>query len=224
MCTVLQFSGGKDSLACLYLLKPEWPHLHVVWTNTGAAFPETIEQMERIRQTVPHFHELRTRQNIESEGYPVDVVPIAHTSLGQRFENTGGRLFQSRYTCCAHALWIPMQEFTKKLGATTIIRGEKRCDGKKSGLEDGMVIEGVEYRFPLMEWSNADVYAYLNEQGIALPSNYELMTTGLDCWNCTAYRDENRGKIEYMARFHPDKHAAVAEVTNDLKKAVARYL
>jgi len=33
---VLQLSGGKDSLACLYLLKPKWDDLIVAWVNTGA--------------------------------------------------------------------------------------------------------------------------------------------------------------------------------------------
>ena len=44
----LQFSGGKDSLAVLYLCKEWWNKITVVWLNTGSAFPETIAQMEGI--------------------------------------------------------------------------------------------------------------------------------------------------------------------------------
>jgi 3'-phosphoadenosine 5'-phosphosulfate sulfotransferase (PAPS reductase)/FAD synthetase len=49
---VLQFSGGKDSLACLLLLRPWWDRLTVMWVNTGAAFPETLELMEAVRSRV----------------------------------------------------------------------------------------------------------------------------------------------------------------------------
>lgn len=34
---VLFFSGGKDSLTCLLLLRPYWDRLTVCWINTGAA-------------------------------------------------------------------------------------------------------------------------------------------------------------------------------------------
>lgn len=223
MCTVLQFSGGKDSLACLYLLKPQWLTLHVVWANTGAAFPETLEQMQRMRELIPHFHELQTQQNIEAEGYPVDVLPIAHTRIGQRYEGTAGRLFQSRYTCCGSALWLPMQQFMKTLGAKIIVRGEKRCDQKGSGLTNGAVVDGIEYRFPLADWSDTDVYAYLKEQGVALPPNYGSMSTGLDCWNCTAYLDET-GKLGYLREHHPEKHVVVASVLRDYRHALQREL
>jgi len=39
METVLQFSGGKDSLACLYLLKPRWHEIMVLWLSTPAVLP-----------------------------------------------------------------------------------------------------------------------------------------------------------------------------------------
>ena len=40
---VLQFSGGKDSTACLHLLEPWWDKVHVVWVNPGAPYPEMLE-------------------------------------------------------------------------------------------------------------------------------------------------------------------------------------
>lgn len=224
MSTFLQFSGGRDSLACLYLLEPHWPELTVVWCNSGAAFPETVEQMQRIRAMVPHFHEVRSRQSIDTEGYPVDVLPISHTSMGQRFEGNKPERYQSRYSCCAAALWLPMQQAMKDLGATVIIRGEKASDKKKSGFSSGMVVEGVRYEFPLEHWSDGDVERYLQERGVKLPRNYAYMDTGLDCWNCTAYLDENEGKSEYMRRFHPEKHARVRKVLSDLNRTLSDEL
>lgn len=220
MSTFLQFSGGKDSLACLYLLEKQWDEITVVWVNTGAAFPETIDQMEHIRAIVPHFLEVKTAQNIESEGYPTDLLPISHTSMGQQFEGPQPHKFQSRYACCAHALWIPLQREMKERGATRIIRGEKRCDAKRSQLTDGMLIEGITYRFPVYEWSDAEVLAYLREKKVEIPRSYRTLSTGLDCWNCTAYLSENRRKLDYLHAYHPQKFQEVRGILQDLQSII----
>lgn len=201
---VLQFSGGKDSLLCLHLLREDWPDITVAWINTGAAFPETIEQMELTRELVPHFLEFNSHQSIEQRGYPADVLPVKSTAIGQVCEGPRPHRFQSRYDCCKAALWDPMQVAMKALGATCIIRGQKACDARRSPIKHGDVIEGVRYEFPLEEWSDADVVAELIALG-ALPDNYVHLPSGLDCWNCTAYLEENRAKPAYLKRFHPEK-------------------
>lgn len=207
MRTVLQFSGGKDSLACLYLLRPRWDEITVAWVNTGAAFPETIEQMQEIQKLVPHFLEIRSNQSIANAGFPADVVPL---DVG----------FQSRYACCAHALWFPMMRAMNEMGATEIIRGQKKADSIKGPIRDGAVIDGVTYRFPLEDWTDADVYAYLKEVHAKLPPNYTEMHTSLDCWNCTAYLSENREKLGYMKRIHPEKFEIVNQRIRALRTAI----
>lgn len=221
---VLQFSGGKDSLACLHLLEPEWADLTVAWVNTGAAFPETIAQMKEIAELVPKFVEIEGEQTIERDGYPVDVLPIASTSIGQQFEGVHGRRFQSRYLCCAAALWSPTQRAMKQLGATIIVRGQKKADERKSNIQSGTVIDGVRYDFPIENWSDQDVLDYLASRGVALPTNYAYMKTGLDCWNCTAYLDENVGKFPYMRQHHPEKYEIVQGVLSDLSQTLHRDL
>lgn len=221
---VLQFSGGKDSLACLYLLEPEWRDLTVVWVNTGAAFPETIAQMKEIAEVVPNFVEIRSQQNIEAEGYPVDVLPIASTHIGQMMEGVKGRKFQSRYACCGAALWWPTQRAMCEMGATVIVRGQKKADERKSNIQSGTVIEGIRYDFPLEDWTDQDVLEYLAGRGVALPDNYAYMRTGLDCWNCSAYLDENVGKFAYMREHHPEKYRIVQGVLSDLSQTLHRDL
>lgn len=221
---VLQFSGGKDSLALLHFMEPSWDELTVVWLNTGAAFPETIEQMARVREMVPKFVEIKSSQSIDTEGYPADVVPIASTSLGQLVEGTVGRRFQSRYSCCAAAMWIPMHAAMKEMGVTVVYRGQKSADKRTNRIPSGTVVENVRYEFPLEDWTDAQIHHYLRERDIALPANYRSMSTGLDCWNCTAYLDENIGKFKYMQQHHPQKHAIVQDVLLDLQQALHRDL
>jgi phosphoadenosine phosphosulfate reductase len=224
MMTVLQFSGGKDSVACLYLLRPRWSEIVVVWINTGMAFPETLAQMEEIKGLVPHFHEVKSTQNIEMDGYPADIVPIAATALGRAMEGDKSIKFQSRYSCCAAALWRPMNEAMKALGAKVVIRGQKNADRLSSPIRSGTVFEGIEYQFPLEHWTDADVYAYLREQKVKLPENYPRMNTGLDCWNCTAYLHENVEKFAYMRERHPEKYSKVIGILDQLHHTLEREL
>jgi 3'-phosphoadenosine 5'-phosphosulfate sulfotransferase (PAPS reductase)/FAD synthetase len=218
--TVLQFSGGKDSLACLHLLESRWSEITVVWMNTGAAFPETIAQMEAVRALVPKFVEIKSSQSIERDGYPADVLPIASTSMGQQFEGERTRRFQSRYSCCAAAQWIPMQQAMRDMGATVVIRGQKRADDRTNRIPSGTVIEGVRYEFPIEDWTDERVIDYLTSLGVELPANYQYMNTGLDCWNCTAYLDQNAGKFDYMREHHPDKYRHVRGVLTELTAAI----
>lgn len=224
MRTVLQFSGGKDSLACLYLLEPRWSEITVAWVNTGAAFPETIALMERVRTQVPHFLEIAAEQSIERDGYPADVLPIAATSAGHLFEGETGPRFQSRYSCCAAALWAPMQKAMRELEATTIIRGQKLSDAKKTPIRSGQVVEGITYEFPLEDWTDADVRHFLAEKKVSLPENYRYMSTSLDCWNCTAYLSENAGRLQYLQERHPAKYEHVVSVLNVLSDVTDRHL
>lgn len=221
---VLSFSGGKDSLACLYLLEPQWEEITVAWVNTGAAFPETLRQMDEIKALVPNFIEIQSQQSIDTDGYPVDVLPIASTDVGQQFEGVNGRMFQSRYACCGSALWGPTQRAMKAMGATVIVRGQKRIDARKSNIASGTVIDGVRYQFPLEDWTDQDVLTYLGTRGVALPANYSYMKTGLDCWNCSAYLNENVGKFAYMQQHHPEKYAIVQGVLSDLQQTLHRDL
>ena len=220
MTTVLQFSGGKDSLACLHLLRPRWDEITVLWCNTGAAFPETVELMREVRSMVPHFVEVAGKQTIPELGYPADVVPTLHTSVGALATGSSATKFQSRFSCCSAALWQPMMLASTLLGATTIIRGQKNSDPLRAPVSHGQVVDGIRYEFPLQGWTDDDVYAFLSEKSISLPRNYTTMGTSLDCWNCTAYLSENKTKLAYLRKFHPEKARVITNVLRDMDAAV----
>lgn len=223
---VLQFSGGKDSLACLYLLrhKWEWERLVVCWQNTGDAFPETLEQMERIRAMVPNFFEVKSdvRTDVMRHGAPTDVLPIKHCGVGKATTDERGMKLQSWYECCARSSWIPMQQAMIDIGATVIYRGQRDLDEYKAPLTDGDVIDGVTYRFPIQGWSEAQVDDYLASQGVALPSHYEFTKKSLDCMHCTAYLDEKLPQLQYLKRFHPAQFAEVRSTLQSIKVAVEK--
>jgi 3'-phosphoadenosine 5'-phosphosulfate sulfotransferase (PAPS reductase)/FAD synthetase len=213
MTTVLSFSGGKDSLACLYLARPAWDEMTVVWVNTGDAFPETIAQMEEVRAMVPHFLEVNSDQPAQQArcGYPSDVVPVWDTPLGRAADASRAFKVQDPFMCCGSNIWAPMMRAVKALGADTVIRGQRLAETKKSQLRHGDVVEGVRYLFPIEDWSDEAVVQFLDDQGVALPEHYAFVNSSLDCQHCTAYLGENQGKFTYMKQRHPALYRDVVQ-------------
>lgn len=220
---VLQYSGGKDSIACLFLLRPYWEKLIVLWVNTGAAFPETIEHMAIVAQLVPNFLEVKSDQpaQIAKHGNPSDLVSWWDTPLGRSIDGSRITRAQTPTSCCKENIWVPMHEATMRLNPTVIIRGQRNAEQRKGPARNGQVQDGVRYWFPIEDWSDDDVYFYLREIGAPLPANYEYMNTSLDCWSCTAYLDENDGKFAYMKERHPELYAR-AQVSLDCLARAAR--
>lgn len=221
MKTALQFSGGKDSLACLYLYRERWDEIFVVWLNTGAIYPEMADYMARWKEKLPHFVELRSDQpsQVAREGWPADVVPVNNTTGARAFIDHDGPLIQSYLSCCAQNIWFPMHDGTVALGVTEIVRGQRKADRRKAPLTNGQIVNGVTYTLPIETWSDADVFAYIESVGADMPPGYaQGERTGRDCWDCTAYLDENKRRIENLP---PDRRAVVEGRIGQIAQAVA---
>lgn len=221
---VLQFSGGKDSTACLHLLRPYWDRLTVAWTNAGDSFDETMAIMEDVKSKVATFVEIKTDApaQIAEHGWPVDLLPVSHTPWGRALDgNTGPRL-QAYTVCCFENLWRPMDEKMRELGATLIIRGQRDSEKMKAPIKSGALVNGLEHWFPLEDWSEDQVFAYLRETGIAVPAHYAHTGTSLDCKHCTAWLSETVPTIKWMKDAYPTEHAEVSRRLRAISDAVKK--
>ncbi|WP_416047939.1 phosphoadenosine phosphosulfate reductase family protein [Cupriavidus basilensis] len=205
---LLQFSGGKDSLACLYLLRPYWDRLTVMWSSRGDPFPEVVELLAQIRPLVREVVEVsgNAKAHIEKGIYPVDLVPVPGTWLGRTLEPaTAPFIFASRYDCCTENFWKPMAHATEAGGFDLVVRGQRDSEAKRAPFSSGAVDSGGRtYLLPLQHWSKQDVLAYLHAEGVELPRQYAYGLSSLDCLHCTAYLEENGGKRRYLRDFHPE--------------------
>lgn len=220
----LLFSGGKDSLATLLRLQPYWSTLNVVWTNSGAAHPKTVEYMRGIAQRVPHFQILHGAQPqwIERHGWPADVVPVQSMPVMHGAEPRPIR-FMPRTACCTHNLWLPVHRYILDTGCTLVITGQRGDEPLRNRARDAAtsVIDGVTYWSPLHDWSHEQVMRYLQEQGEPLPPFYgEGVEHSIDCWNCTAYLDHNVKWFERMRTTEPDRWEAVRPILEDLDRRI----
>lgn len=199
-----QFSGGKDSLAALYLLRDYWDQMTVYWTNTGDPVPEVRAVVDQVRAQVPHFVEIAGRavEQIAAHGLPSDLVPTTSTAFGIGAYGQGVAL-QDRFNCCYHALMAPMHQRMLDDGITLIVRGQKNSDRMKSTLRSGAIERGVELLFPLEHWSDAEVFQYLERKAF-VPDYYQHLAASPDCLTCSAYWNE--GRARWLKTQHPEAY------------------
>ena len=201
----LQFSGGKDSLACLYLLRPFVERgLPVYWTHTGDTIPETLAVIEHARAWVPDFRviEADVMGWKAAHGLPSDVTTAQSSWMGRQYAMSDTPLV-GRFECCWANLMQPMHARMLQDGIDMVIRGTKLADTGRvpaSGATDH-----YDVLLPLENWSHADVFAYLDQVGAPRSAVYDTFRSisAPECLHCSAWWDD--GKAAYLKQLHPDK-------------------
>jgi 3'-phosphoadenosine 5'-phosphosulfate sulfotransferase (PAPS reductase)/FAD synthetase len=213
----LAFSGGKDSTAALYLARPWLDRITVLFADSGATFPhvrafveETCAGLGATLQIVRPPIDVLAYHAIA--GLPADIVPVeADAEMAPFLAEKPGTMLQPYVRCCAAMLWRPMAEAVKALGASVVIRGSKAADSR-AGAPDGHVEDGITYRSPLWDWTDADVLAYLEREGVTLPAHYPAVPDSMDCWACSAHlAHHGAAKLRWMREHTPALHSAAAE-------------
>lgn len=202
----LYLSGGKDSLALLYVMRPWWDRLTVVWLDSGDAPRDTHALMEQVKAMVPNFTAVRANQPevIARDGIPVDLhVPEMAGEFGQWMSQSNVKL-QPRYECCSKVLWAPLHDFIVREGFTLLIRGQKASDPVRPNTRNGETYGRYELLFPLDAWSDMDVFDYLDSIGVEVLPHYDYGRSNIDCCTCPAYLHEFR-RGEYLQDREPEK-------------------
>jgi len=230
MRSVLQFSGGKDSLAVLMLCQKVWDEICVVWVNTGAAYSDVVDYMDMWERRLPHFFVVESNQpeQIRENGWPVDVVPVNRTRYAANFMGCKGCRFQSYLDCCKENIWLPMHDASMRIlndGVAEekfILRGQRDADTRKAPARSGDVVDGVTYLFPIQDWTDEQVWQYLKDVKAPIPPYYaEGEKTSRDCWDCTAYVKDNGARIQAL----PEHKRAIVEFRlAQLRQAVQEEL
>jgi 3'-phosphoadenosine 5'-phosphosulfate sulfotransferase (PAPS reductase)/FAD synthetase len=207
---VLQFSGGKDSTALMYLARPHLDNIMVLFSETGATFPHLRKHVERTcrklnaKMTIVH-PPIDVYQHTHELGLPSDIVPVELSAAMLPFLNPPPKQILQSYTqCCGAMIWEPMRQYVRDHNVDLVLRGSKSCDSRV-GIGPSVEVEGVTYKSPLWDWSDDDVYAYLKDQNAELPDHYSEINDSLDCWICTAHlAHHGEEKMRYIRKNYPD--------------------
>ncbi len=202
---VLWFSGGKDSLACLYLLRDQLQNITVLWVNTGKNYPDAMQVVEAAKQMCPRWEELSVDRDAQwaRAGLPSDLVPTDATVLGQAFSHTKPTMIQSQHECCWANIGATLCEATARLGATLVISGQRADEAYHSTSANGSRVGGFQFWYPLELWTRDAVLSYLREQIGMLPAHYILEHTSLDCYDCTGFAAGSHDRAAWMRDRHP---------------------
>ena len=95
----LQFSGGKDSTALLYLARPYLDRITVYFAETGAVFSHVRRHVEetcdalgaRLKVVLPPRP---VQEHIDAQGLPSDLVPVEATLASVGSEKSEGSPFR----------------------------------------------------------------------------------------------------------------------------------
>jgi sulfate adenylyltransferase subunit 2 len=179
---VLLFSGGKDSIVLVRLAEKAFrpgrfpfPLMHI---DTGHNFPEVIEFRDRM---------------VERLGERLIVASVQESiDAGRVVEETGPRASRNRLQTTTLLDALAEHGFDAAFGGAR--RDEERARAKERifsfrddfgqwdprrqrpelwNLYNGRIKRGEHVRvFPLSNWTELDVWEYIREEGIELPSIY----------------------------------------------------
>jgi len=209
----ISFSGGKDSLVLLNLVRSLYPDTKAVFCDTGLEYPEirqfvnTFHNVDIIRPTIP-FNKV-----IEKYGYPVVSKQVAITlrklrtqNLSKKFRDkllygdekgTAGKLpqkwkfllkapFKISEQCCDVMKKRPFKKYEKKTGLYPLI-GTMASDSRNreiAYLKSGCNSFDLGRSQPMSFWSTEDVWAYIKQENLKYASVYDLGVKNTGCVFC----------------------------------------
>jgi len=177
---VVAFSGGKDSLVVLDLVRRVNPDVIGVFENTTNEYPETLKFVK----TIPNIIELRPDISFEEcfKRYGLPVMKSKAKSHGNQ--------------CCIKLKEEPFRKYAKANNVTLTFTGLTSDESrnrmmmlKRMGALYFHKSDQIWKCHPIYNWSNQHVWQYIDFRNLAYNPIYDKLgrTARCGCRFCTAY-------------------------------------
>lgn len=218
----LAFSGGKDSLACVYLNLHRIKDITVLFVNTGKLLPETLNVVEHVKRLCPNFIEINVDKDLQNSkcGYPSDLVPVNWTEQGQLINGKKHIKIQSYIDCCFNNITFPLYKKAKELEITDLILGQRNEESYKSTSKDGDIVYGMKRLHPIENWSSNDVIEFLKSK-INIPEHFNFEHSSIDCYDCTGFLNKTKDIKFFLKKKYPEKFNEFKHKVIQIKQAIA---
>ncbi|MEX4008457.1 phosphoadenosine phosphosulfate reductase domain-containing protein [Neoaquamicrobium sediminum] len=204
----LSMSGGKDSLVILKLCEPHQGRFKLVWSNTGYTFPH-VEAL--VRRHGERFGLVELKSDLmlawEASGLPSEVITVPDFFSGEK-----GMRLQPWPMCCTASKAFPVKVFCQNhAGPLTLLHGQRKADDWRFSGKNDQTPPHVTVVSPIEDWTDEDVFAFADAEGVELPSHYSEVPDSLDCWICPAHWSGEHAQAygRYVSREYPEFARAV---------------
>lgn len=177
---VVAFSGGKDSLVVLDLVRRIKPDVTGVFENTTNEYPETLIYVKKIPNIVELKPEISFEECFKKYGLPI---------LKSKAKSHGNQ-------CCIKLKEEPFRKYTKENNITLTFTGLTADESrnrmmmlKRMGALYFHKKDKIWKCHPIHNWSDKHVWQYIDSRNLLYNPIYDILgrTARCGCRFCTAY-------------------------------------
>jgi len=195
---VVAFSGGKDSTVVLDYVRKHDSSVKAVFCNTGVEHKETLDYVKTIDNVDWLKPSKSFFQCVDDYGWP---------DLKSKSKSHGNR-------CCYYLKEKPMIDYVKKYDIDLIFTGLTSDESrnrmmffKRCGSYYFMKTWGVWKCHPIHDFSEKDVWDYINSNNLNYNSIYDKGAKRCGCSFCTAFCNWKKA----LAKENPRKLAFILQ-------------
>ncbi len=175
---IIAFSGGKDSLVVLEIVRAARPDTIAVFCNTGNEYPETVAYVRTFSDVIETVPEKSFWQCVKEYGLP------EHKAKGKRHGSA----------CCFWLKEKPANDYYKQEKTDLCFTGLTAGESHQRTMMLGHM--GAYYLYkkgnyfkchPIWNWSEQDVWDYITFKGLRYNPIYDMGIPRCGCRYCTAY-------------------------------------
>jgi len=226
-------SFGKDSSVVLDMIKPWLDKTMVVFVNCGGVYPDVVEWADTKGAGLQHFMHIHAAGNIwdyiKKNGWSVDIEPedlgeLSEALMQDPLVYTSKVQLWSK--CTRDRFWIPGYAFAEMYRPDLYISGERREDRPFADDWEIRTNAAPEAFRPILEWTDEQVWNYIDEHGIELPPSFRSRQSDRrDCFVCFGHR-LSPDRVDYLREAYPELYDKIFNELGfkEVVRAMVRHL